>query len=118
MSQSLVANRLHVIFSTHGRQALIPADAKSALYAYVMGIGNNLGFPILAVGGMADHLHLLTALPPNIPLAEAVQKIKANSSRWMKGRVRNFTWQRGYAAFSVSASSLDATVEYIRDQER
>ena len=118
MSQSLVSNRVHIIFSTEARKALIPADAKDALCRYIMGIGKNLDFPILAVGGMPDHVHLLVAIPPNKTISETIQKLKANSSRWMTSRVPGFAWQRGYAAFSVSASSVDATVEYIRNQER
>ena len=117
MSQSLVSNRVHVIFSTQARQPLLPPDSRDALYAYLMGIGKNLGFPVLAVGGMPDHLHLLLALPPNKTLSDTIQKLKANSSRWMKNNVPGFAWQHGYAAFSVSASGVDATVEYIRNQE-
>ena len=118
MSQSLVSNRVHIIFSTEARKTLITADAKDALWRYIMGIGKNLDFPILAVGGMPDHVHLLVAIPPNRTISETIQKLKANSSRWMKSRVPGFAWQRGYAAFSVSTSSVDATVEYIRNQER
>ena len=118
MSQSLVSNRVHIIFSTEARKTLITADAKDALWRYIMGIGKNLDLPILAVGGMPDHVHLLVAIPPNKTISETIQKLKANSSRWMKSRVPGFAWQRGYAAFSVSTSSVDATVEYIRNQER
>ena len=118
MSQSLVSNRVHIIFSTEARKTLITADAKDALWRYIMGIGKNLDLPILAVGGIPDHVHLLVAIPPNKTISETIQKLKANSSRWMKSRVPGFAWQRGYAAFSVSASSVDATVEYIRNQER
>ena len=118
MSQSLVSNRVHIIFSTKARKTLITADAKDALWRYIMGIGKNLDLPILAVGGMPDHVHLLVAIPPNRTISETIQKLKANSSRWMKSRVPGFAWQRGYAAFSVSTSSVDATVEYIRNQER
>jgi hypothetical protein len=46
-----------------------------------------------------------------------VQVIKANSSRWMKTQVRfPFAWQRGYGAFSVSASSTSAVARYIQSQ--
>ena len=90
MSQSLVSNRVHIIFSTEARKALIAADAKDALCAYIIGIGKNLGFPVLTVGGMPDHLHLLVAIPPNKTISETIQKLNANSSRWMKKRVPSF----------------------------
>ena len=118
MSQSLVSNRVHIIFSTKARKTLITADAKDALWRYIMGIGKNLDLPILAVGGMPDHVHLLVAIPPNKADCCSRESCLENSSRWMKSRVPGFAWQRGYAAFSVSTSSVDATVEYIRNQER
>ncbi len=61
-------------------------------------------------------MHLLIALPPKLPLSVALQKIKANSSRWMGEQGRNFAWQEGYGAFSVGASQLEAVKEYIRSQ--
>ncbi len=48
-----------------------------------------------------------------------MRRIKANSSRWIhqKWRKPGFGWQAGYAAFSVSQSSMPAVCEYIEDQE-
>jgi hypothetical protein len=66
------------------------------------------------IGGMGDHSHLLIQLPPTLSLSDAVQEIKTSSSRWM-GKI--FAWQRGFAAFSVSASNKAAVVRYIRTQD-
>jgi REP element-mobilizing transposase RayT len=66
------------------------------------------------IGGMDDHAHLLIQLPPTWSLSDAVQEIKTSSSRWMG---KSFAWQRGFAAFSVSASSKDAVIRYIRTQD-
>ena len=73
----------------------------------------------IAVGGMTDHVHILLLLPPTVPLAEAVQKTKANSSRWLREQTgKPFQWQEGYAAFSISISHTDATVAYILNQRK
>ena len=61
---------------------------------------------------------ILIALPASIPLAKAVQMIKANSSRFVRQKVSDFEWQKGYGGFSVGASAMDATIEYIRNQKR
>jgi hypothetical protein len=42
-----------------------------------------------------------------LPLAEAVQKPKANSSRWLGENEIAFDWQKGNGAFSVSPSLLN-----------
>ena len=115
MSHSLVSNRIHIIFGTDGRKNTIPAERRTEVWAYMLGIGQNLEIPVIAVGGMSDHAHLLIALPPTMTLASAVQKFKANTSRFLGKR---FEWQEGYAAYSVSASSIVATIEYIRKQEK
>jgi REP-associated tyrosine transposase len=115
MSHSLVSNRIHIIFGTTGRAHTIPAEKKTEVWAYMLGIGRNLKIPVIAVGGMSDHAHLLIALPPTITLASAVQKFKANTSRFLG---KGFEWQEGYAGYSVSASNVPATISYIRNQEK
>jgi putative transposase len=45
-----------------------------------------------------------------------MQKIKANSSRWMGEQGIEFAWQEGYGAFSVSISRMDETIAYIQNQ--
>jgi len=71
----------------------------------------------IAVGGTGNHVHLLLLLSPTITLSEAVQKIKANSSRWMHEITgKRFFWQAGYAAFSIGMSQTDATVRYVLNQ--
>ena len=45
-----------------------------------------------------------------------VERLKKASSKWIKGldsKYRQFYWQRGYGAFSVSPSQLNAVVEYV-----
>ena len=74
---------------------------------------------MLIVGGMIDHVHALCQIPAKISPAEAVQKIKANSSRWLRGDKgrRHFQWQESYGAFTVSPSQVDSVYRYIARQE-
>jgi REP element-mobilizing transposase RayT len=71
----------------------------------------------LAVGGTQDHVHLLFHLPPSLALAKAVLLLKSNSSKWMGEQGREFSWQEGYGAFSVSSSNLNAVMRYVQNQE-
>jgi REP-associated tyrosine transposase len=116
MSHTHAANFVHCVFSTKERRDLIPAELQARLYAYLTGIADNLGFKILAIGGTSNHVHLLIRLPPVLTMAEAMQKLKANSSRWLRENGTQFEWQKGYGAFSVSPSLLPTVQNYIRNQ--
>ena len=118
MSHTRVSLRVHCIFSTKNRDYGIPNDLQDNAWAFIGGIARNIGTTAIAVGGIADHVHVLLLLPPTMALSAAVQKIKANSSRWIHERTgRPFEWQEGYAAFSVGIAQTPATVEYILHQK-
>jgi len=120
MSQSLVKNLLHLVYSTKHREPWIPKEHRDALWAYQAGIFKELESPALIIGGVEDHVHALFALSKNYALKKVVEEVKKGSSKWMKSdgpRHRHFSWQAGYAAFSVSQSSVEAVTQYISDQE-
>jgi putative transposase len=111
------ANFVHYIFSTKERRNTIPAELQEPLWAYLVGIANHLKIKSLAIGGTENHVHLLLGLPQTMTVAEAVQKLKANSSRWLREQGVDFQWQEGYGAFSVSPSLIEAVQHYIRNQK-
>ena len=120
MPQSLVRNYVHIVFSTKNREPLIDKTIAPELYAYMGGIARRLECKIVAAGGIADHVHLLCRVTQKIALMTFVQKIKANSSSWVKTKGENylsFYWQDGYGAFSVSKSVVGQVIKYIDNQE-
>ena len=115
---SLVTMRIHVIFSTKDRQNLISADMQPRLWAFMGGIARQNGFVALSIGGIANHAHLLIAIPAKMALAKAVQLIKGGSSKWCNENLAcRFAWQEGYAAFSVSTSHKQSVIQYILNQK-
>jgi REP element-mobilizing transposase RayT len=119
MPQSLSKVILHIIFSTKNREPWLCSDVRSEMHAYLATICRNIGAEAVRVGGIADHVHIVTTLPRTISQAELIEQIKKASSKWIKTldpRYRNFFWQRGYGAFSVSPSQLEAVVQYIDAQ--
>ena len=75
---------------------------------------------VVGVGGVADHVHIVTTLPRTVSQAQLIEQIKKVSSKWIKtldARYRSFFWQRGYGAFSVSPSQLEAVLEYVDTQQ-
>jgi len=109
---------MHVVFSTKERQKTIPAEMKERVWSYTAGICKGQKVFVHAIGGMEDHIHLLVQFPATIAIAEAIGKIKANSSGWMSDEIGKFAWQEGYGAFSVSKSNMPAVMRYIQNQER
>lgn len=107
---------IHCVFSTKERRDLIPREMLPTLAKYFAGIGRNHGISVLAAGGTSNHSHLLIVLPPDIPIAKAVQVLKANSSRWVRQHGIDFSWQEGYGAFSVSASNKETITQCIEHQ--
>ena len=121
MSQSLVKNLVHLVYSTKHREPWIPNEHREALWAYQAGIFQQMESPALIIGGVEDHVHALFALSKNCALAKVVEEVQKGSSKWMKSdgpRNPQFSWQAGYAAFSVSQSSVESVTGYIADQER
>jgi putative transposase len=110
----------HIIFSTKDRRPLITPDYKVRLYDYIGGTIRALGGISLGLNGTEDHVHLLAKLWPDRALSDVLRKLKANAAGWMHRvfpRVQDFTWQRGYAAFTVSQSNVGEVREYIARQK-
>ena len=116
MAHSYSTMLVHLVFSTKGRLPLIKPDWQEDLWRTFVGIGRNHKIIVAAVGGVADHVHILFFLPSTMTLAKAIQELKANSSRWMRQRDRRFSWQQGYGAFGVSQSNKQAVIDYIDNQ--
>jgi REP element-mobilizing transposase RayT len=115
--QSLGQIYVHAVFATKNRQPLIIQPAAPRLHAYLVGVLTELGCPSLATGGIEDHVHILHSLGRTHSVASVMEKVKSNSSRWMKeqGAV-DFWWQPGYAAFSVGRSELARVKRYTQRQ--
>ena len=77
-------------------------------------------FAILAYCFMPDHVHLLVSLGREWSIADLMRDVKSNSSGWVHDTIglREFSWQAGYGAFSVSMSQSPQVKNYIAEQER
>jgi len=110
----------HIVFSTKERQAFLSPDKLSRACAYMGGVARELKGQVVLGNGAADHIHLAAIVHPSMALAGFVNAVKANSSRWIHETFENladFSWQEGYAAFTVSKSALPQVMDYIKGQE-
>jgi REP element-mobilizing transposase RayT len=119
MPQSLSKVIVHIVFSTKDREPWLGPDVRPRIHAYLATICRDLGADLSRVGGVADHVHIVTTLPRTLSQAQLIEEIKKKSSKWVKtldARYRAFFWQRGYGVFSVSPSQLEAVVQYVDSQ--
>jgi REP element-mobilizing transposase RayT len=120
MGQSLVANYLHIVFSTKHREPLIGHEIENELHNYLGGICKNLECQPIKVGGHTDHIHILCMLSKKIALIKLLEELKSHSSKWIKTKdavYSKFYWQDGYGAFSVNPSEVEIVVDYISNQK-
>ena len=117
---SFTSSLFHSVFASKGRAPVLTREVRARLWPYLGWIARENGIHALAIGGVADHVHMLISLPATMPLAKAMQLLKGNSSKWIHetfSSLRDFAWQEGYGAFSIGVSAIDDTRAYIRQQE-
>jgi REP element-mobilizing transposase RayT len=120
MPQSLSAILIHLVFSTKNREPFITPAVETELHPYMAKVFRELKSPSLAINGTSDHLHILFSLGRVIKVADLVEEVKTESSKWIKtkGReFRNFHWQAGYGAFSIGQSNVGVLKRYISNQK-
>jgi REP element-mobilizing transposase RayT len=75
---------------------------------------------MLCINGMPDHLHMLIGFHTTQSIADLMQDVKANSSKWIndnKLTKSRFEWQIGYGAFSYSRSQISNVIAYVENQK-
>jgi len=119
MSSTYLSLHYHLVFSTKNREPLLPASSLPRIHEYLGGTLRGLNAQPEGIGGTCDHVHLLIGLKATHCLADVVRELKKASSAHFKDTfpLTDFAWQDGYAAFTMSATALDAVCHYIANQE-
>ena len=119
MATTLVKINIHLIFHIKSTSVTMRQEDLERIFSYIAGIIKGLeGIPI-QIGGVNDHIHILASMPKTMSPADFVRSIKIESNKWIKTLDSSyipFAWQDGYGAFSVSASQVEKTAQYIRKQ--
>jgi REP element-mobilizing transposase RayT len=113
---------MHCVFSTKERRPLLTPGISERLWPYLGGIARENHMKALAIGGVADHAHLLLSLPATLSVSKAMQLLNGNSSKWLRDtfpelRLQGFAWQEGFGAFSIGLSGVEDTNRCIQSQE-
>ncbi len=112
---------IQAVFAVKFRHGLIQPHWREELYRYMTGIVQHNEHKLIAINGMADHVHVFVGLNPKQSISDLLQEVKANSSRWINEKKLTpgrFEWQSGFGAFSYGHSQIDEVVKYIQNQEQ
>ena len=121
MPQSLSSILIHLIFSTKNREPFLSPEIEAELYPYIASIFKVMKSPALIIDGASDHVHTLFSLSRVATVADVVEEVKTESSKWIKRKgieFRNFHWQSGYGAFSIGQSQVSTVKRYIGRQKQ
>ncbi len=110
---------IQVVFAVKNRRSMILDSWRDMLYNYIIAIIQNNRHKVLAIGGIADHIHILIGLRPSQSLSDLMKDVKGCSSKWINdNRLSDdwFLWQEGYGAFSYSKKDVPKVIQYIKNQ--
>lgn len=108
-----------IVFSTNNREHTLTENYREDLFKYIWGVLKNKNCHLYRIGGVTDHIHIITHLHPSISLASLIKDIKIASSDHIKSLqlFKNFNgWQDGYGAFTYSFKDKDQLIEYVKNQ--
>lgn len=57
----------HIVWSTKDRLPLLTPEAEPIIYGFLRGKAIGLGATLFALNGIADHVHMVAAIPPKSP---------------------------------------------------
>jgi REP element-mobilizing transposase RayT len=121
MSHSFTKIWIHSLWATKERLPLIETKIESILYDYMSGQFQDLGCRARIINGMPEHVHCLFLLDPKKCVSDILQQVKGSSSHHVNEKnliSQKFSWQSGFAAYSVSESLLSKTYNYIKNQKQ
>ena len=113
--------RYHVVFGTKHRQRILHGRIESACWDMIMDHTRDLGGTPIAIGGVPDHVHLLTGLPPTLALSDYAKMAKRRTTRTLRAEfphLSGFKWQVGYGGFTANPFDLDPLISYIQNQKQ
>ena len=119
MASTYLSLHYHLVFGTKDPEPTIDFKWRSRLHKYMGGPISGLGGIPEMIDGVADHVHLLFGLKATHCLADVLRELKKAASVWVHEEIglAKFSWQTGYAAFTVSPTARAGVKKYISNQE-
>ena len=115
-------NNYHLVWATKNREPLIQPEFEAQLFGYIVNKGAELGVYTHAIGGCADHIHLIVSVPPKHAVAQVVKTLKGASSFYVNHVLYPanlyFAWQHGYGCLTIGEKQRSAAQAYVLNQKQ
>ena len=122
MSNNVYAEiNLHIIWHVKQSLPLISKEIETRLHQFIRSYAlKTEGLIFHEVGGTETHVHVAVTIPPTLPIAEWVGRLKGASSHYVNHvpvKRKVLEWQRGYGVVSFATKNLQWVIDYIRNQK-
>ena len=121
MAHSFSKIWIHAIWATKKRMPMISNSVEKKFHNEIEKQLHEQGCFVKIINGMPDHIHCLFVMSPQKSIAEIIKQVKGSSSYFINQNnliPEKFSWQTGYAAYSVSESIVEKVFLYIKNQRQ
>jgi REP element-mobilizing transposase RayT len=109
------------VWATHDRQSLLIGELRPDLLRIQAEEIAQRGGILIRQNCVADHMHLLVRLTPNVLVSDFIGQVKGAAcyrfNRELNPRFR-LKWQEGYAVLTLREEEVQKVSRYIDNQER
>jgi REP element-mobilizing transposase RayT len=110
---------LHIVWATWDRRPMLSMGIRDKVYQVIQAECRNMGVQVIALNGIADHIHLFVRIPVTITIATILKQVKGSSSHFATHEIPGaeaFRWQGSYGVLSVSPDDVPFITKYIENQ--
>jgi len=111
----------HIIWATKNRQPIITPAMETILFAAAHSKSEELRCSILAINGIADHIHVAVSIRPALAVVDWIGQVKGASSHALNLAFDDlgakFRWQEDYGVVTFGAKNLPLVLAYIEGQK-
>ena len=122
-NKTVYSAKYHIIWCPKYRRRVLVGRVEVRLKEIILEVVAEAGAEVIEVEVMPDHVHLLVEVPPAVPLAKLVQKLKGRSSRLLRAefpplRRLPALWSPSWFVSTVGGAPLEVVRRYVENQKR
>ena len=115
--------RYHVVFCPKYRRPVLVDGVDERFKQIALEVADEMGFDIIEMEAMPDHVHMLLEVDPQLGIHKAVKRIKGRTSHdlreefpWLMKRLPTL-WTNSHFVSTVGGAPLAIVKQYIENQK-